>query len=387
MFTEELERLRKDCETFGVPVDLGTEEDFYWFCFAAFAVCGLALADQKDILLRLAGGRAPEKARRSAARLGTYVLDRFPRPEVRRAVEILAEVNLPEAFTRCSLEEAEALLEKIDRSNRDADAARFVFRANGVPVAFPEGFIEEEFRAYYETCLRRHALRKCRAYTESRLRDAEMLVTGRVAEIRSLEKERARLEKKLARASEALKSKAREAREHRRAAAEALRRSEEMELFYRSQLEELRRSLERLSRENEALRRENSALREQLALRGASPGPLAGRRVLVAGDPRRREAYRESLAGSFGAEVVFVDAAEPDSGYLDLLKSADLAVITAAYGRHKITAPLREEARKLGIPVLTASSSGAGSVLAAVRGYLAAREKERGPAFGIPSTN
>lgn len=83
--------------------------------------------------------------------------------------------------------------------------------------------------------------------------------------------------------------------------------------------------------------------------------PLAGRHLVIAGDPSHRLGY-VALGRSLGAsEVEFLDATQSNVRYVaERLQAADLAVVVTAFTTHKLTTTLDA----LGLPLLRVPQAG-----------------------------
>ncbi|WP_156896814.1 DUF2325 domain-containing protein [Desulfovirgula thermocuniculi] len=360
-----LEFLRAECAKRGVEVGF-SERDFWWFCFAERAVAGLVAAakrlDSWEWLLYLA--RVPPKKRKlGEAALVRYILSRFPSPGFKKRLERLAFYFFPECFGEGDPRKA---VEAADREGRDAGAARFLCRALGKEAALPPGFDEGAARLRYEIYLREHALsaRGADPLGEAIRREVEKSTRGYREEI-------ARLREKLERSAELVRDREAEAEQCRRLAEEALALLEEAEARHRTEVAELedfyRRELEALRRRVGELERELEQLSP--AREGERDLPLAGRRVLVFGDPRREEEYAAELE-TLGAEAVFVDAGDKSFDE-SVVGRADLAVTCADYGSHAALDKLKSEARRRGVRVVTVPSGAPSEVArAALRHFL-----------------
>jgi len=351
---ERLRFLRERCTKLGLDVRL-SDEDFWWFCFAECAFSGLVGAGELGLLSKMF--RVPQKKLRTGkAALTRYLISKFPSPFVRRQLVALAREFFPACFAGGS---PTAVLEAVGKSGRDPDAARFLLKAQGIEVALPEDFDEEQARVRYEICVREHALRavegdpRVAAFKEA-LNDA----------FRRHQEEIARLRAKLDRGAKAVTEKAAEAEKYRKLADEALQKMQEIEEFYRAELERLTRRVRELERE--LARNETSA-----DVPAQASGSL---RVLVMGDPAREGAVEAALE-KLGARVAYIDGAD-ESFDAALVRHADIAVVAADYGRHAALYKLRSEAKRRGVPVVTVPAGTPSAVARAVEQHLRMLEHE-----------
>lgn len=125
----------------------------------------------------------------------------------------------------------------------------------------------------------------------------------------------------------------------------------EAEREHRETVERLRAALRAMARacrqrlraqdaELKRLREENARLRA--ALRQDRPAlPLAGRCVLVVGDPRHAAGYRELLA-RYGAEAVVCDGQDPQAARRALRGRYDAVVLVTAWTAHAVQELVRK---------------------------------------------
>jgi hypothetical protein len=345
---ERLRFLRERCTKLGLDVRL-SDEDFWWFCFAECAFSGLVGAGELGLLSKMF--KVPQKKLRAGkAVLVQYLMSKFPTPFYRRGLVALAREFFPACFAGGS---PAAVLEAVEKSGRDPGAARFLLRARGAEVALPEGFHEEEARVRYEICIREHALRAVEG--DPRVSALKQAVE---AAFERHQEEIARLRAKLDRGAKAVTEKAAEAEKYRKLAEEALQKMQEMEEFYRAELERLTRRVRELERQ--LARNEIPA-----GAPDQMPEPL---RVLVMGDPARESAVEAALE-KLGARVAYIDGAD-ESFDGALVRHADIAVVSADYGRHAALYKLRSEAKRRGVPVVTVPAGTPSAVARAVQQHL-----------------
>lgn len=344
LYEERLRFLRERCKRYSIRVDF-SDADFWWYCFAERAAFGLAWAGRRDVIFALV--KVPPKKRKAGAdALADYVLSKFPNPGVRKRFEELARAYFPECFGE---EDPRDVLERVAKTNRDVDAARFLLRARGADAPLPEGFDEASARLRHEICVREYALRVVEGSPEVVM--ARKAVEKAVRDYRS---EVVRLREKLERGAKVMAEKATEVSYYKDLAKEALQKMREMEEFYRAELESLQRRVRELERE---------LVRH--AAREPAPLPLDGARVVVMCDPARAGDIAAALKET-GAEAVCIDGVD-ESFDIAVVRSADLAVVAADYGRHAALYKLKSEARRCGVRVVTVPAGTAAQIAAAAR--------------------
>lgn len=337
---KELGLLQERCRSAGAKISLDDKE-FWWFCFAARAAKGLAQAGADDVLTWLAARPVPPK-KRAPKKLAPYVLSRFPVPEVQKRFLSLAREMFPEAFEEGDPEE---IVRRIESTNRDPDAARFILKANGSDVSPPEGFNEKCFRIRYEITLRDHALRRVLSDPQNALirETVEKACSSRDEMI-------ARYREKLDRGSQIIAEKTAEAEYYRNLAEEMLNKMQEMQSFYQEEIEKLYARILELERPG-----------EQTNEQCDSPEL----KVLIVGDPSMEKAYRESLS-PLGIEARFIDGIDRSCD-ASVARNVDLVVIVGNYGKHSVFEKVKPEAKKYGVPVITVPSGGVSTVVNAVK--------------------
>lgn len=358
---KQLRLLRERCKSVGVEISYD-EPTFWWYCFAVKAVYGLARAGDEESLAWLAARPVPPK-KKKLDKLPGYVLSRFPSVEVRKRFKELAVGVFPEAFSDGDPEE---IVKTIGETRRDPDAARFVLRALGREVSLPDWFDEKCFRTRFEIILREYSVNRA-------LSDPNSAYVREVVEkaCASRDETIARYREKLERGSQIIAEKAAEAEYYRNLAEELLSKMQEMESFYRAEIEKLTvriKELERLAGHNGERHESDAAAHRKL--------PAA--KVLIIGDPSREGAYREALS-FLGVEVKFIDGIDRSCDP-SVARHVDLVVIVGDYGKHSVFEKVKPEAKRCGVPVITVPSGGVSTVVNAVRTRLL--EKTEGVACG-----
>ncbi len=349
-----LRLLRERCRLAGIETSFDDSE-FWWFCFANRAARGLASAGADDALEWLAARPIPPKKKRPE-KLASYVLSRFPVPEVQRRFLEFARGMFPEVFEGGDPEEA---IKRIESTNRDPYAARFILKAIGVDVPLPEGFNEKCYRIRYEITLREYALKRALSDPQSALlREAvEKACSSRDEMI-------ARYREKLERGTRIIAEKTAEVEYYRKLAEEMLGKMQEMESFYQAEIEKLHARILELERSSKG--RPSGC--------SAPGGSIRSRaRVLIVGDPSREKVYREPLS-LLGVETRFIDGIDRSCD-ASVARNVDLVVIAADYGKHSVLEKVKPEAKKCGIPVVTIPSGGVSTVVGAVRSKLGFQER------------
>lgn len=342
-----LRLLRERCRLAGIETSFDDSE-FWWFCFANRAARGLASAGADDALEWLAARPIPPKKKRPE-KLASYVLSRFPVPEVQRRFLEFARGMFPEVFEGGDPEEA---IKRIESTNRDPYAARFILKAIGVDVPLPEGFNEKCYRIRYEIMLREHALRRMLSDPQNALirKTVEKACSSRDEMI-------ARYREKLERGSQIIAEKTAEAEYYRKLAEEMLGKMQEMQSFYQAEVERLHKRILELGRSDERV--------QQSAVSAAGVGAPQSLKVLIIGDPSRENAYRESLS-LLGIETRFIDGIDRTCD-ATVARNVDLVVIVGDYGKHSVFEKVKPEAKKHDVPVITVPSGGVSTVVNAVR--------------------
>lgn len=127
-----------------------------------------------------------------------------------------------------------------------------------------------------------------------------------------------------------------------------------------------------------------AASRQPGAAEPASLAPLAGRRVLVVGDPNRAAGYRAEAQTLGAVEVDFVDGmAGVGDRLASAVQAADVVVLNVAWMKHRVAATVRANEHK-GLTVAHMRQSGLRAFREAV---VAAVSGDKGAASGAPRSN
>ncbi|MGB9791860.1 MAG: DUF2325 domain-containing protein [Thermacetogeniaceae bacterium] len=351
---KQLRLLRERCKSVGVEISYD-EPTFWWYCFAVKAVYGIARAGDEESLAWLAARPVPPK-KKKLDKLPGYVLSRFPSIEVRKRFKELAMGVFPEAFSDGDPEE---IVKTIGETRRDPDAARFVLKALGREVALPDWFYEKCFRTRFEIILREYSINRA-------LSDPNSAYVKEVVEkaCASRDETIARYREKLERGSQMIAEKTAEAEYYRNLAEELLSKMQEMESFYRAEIEKLHARIKELER--------SAGRVEDNKDSSPSPAKFPVAKVLIIGDPSREGAYREALS-FLGVEIKFIDGIDRSCDP-SVARHVDLVIIVGDYGKHSVFEKVKPEAKKYGVPVVTVPSGGVSTVVNAVRTRLLERE-------------
>lgn len=336
----ELARLREKCRAQGLKIDLGSEKDFWQFILADYLVFRLGQTGNKEYLLRLFPS-CPEKKRRNVDTLKGYIMSRWPNPKVRGQLQGFADFVFP----------SDKPLEEIEKEDPIAAFLIANIRGENSEVAAPEWFNEECMRKKYEMCVLTYALRLA---TSDPVSAAVEKATKKA--VRNYTAEIERLREKLERVPKTIAEKESEAAYYRNLAKDALVRAEEMEKRYSEKISEMSRKIAELESLLESQRCKDEDGEE------AFPPVLAGKKVCLVGDPLRFEAYEDVLYGLGVSSVAFLDGVEDKNRVGEAVRFSDVVAIIMSYGKHSVAGVARNEARKLGVPVVPVPGCGAQSL-------------------------
>jgi hypothetical protein len=336
--SNEVARLREQCREQGIKVDLGSEKDFWQFVLADYLVFQLGRTGNKEYLLRLLP-YCPEKKRRSISTLRNYIMSRWPSPKVRNQIQDFADFVFPPSMP----------LEEIRQKDEIAAFLIANIRAGKAEAPVPEWFREDCMRKKYEMCLLGYALRVARADPVSA---AVEKATKKV--VRNYAAEIERLKEKLERVPKVVAEKASETAYYKALAEDAVARAEELERYFNGIISGLKEKISKLETELEFLKSGGG--------KTAPSSILSGKKVCVVGDPLRFDSYRDVLL-EFGTEsIAFLDGVEDKARVVEAVRSSDVVAIIMSYGKHSVAGVARDEARKLGIPVVPVLGCGAQSL-------------------------
>ncbi|HBT19963.1 MAG TPA: hypothetical protein DEA47_01110 [Peptococcaceae bacterium] len=332
---KKLEGLRKKCSSLGIEAEC-EDRNFWFFCFAVRAAGGLS--HRLEVMEWLACRPIPQKKKKKPA---VYVVSRFPVPAVQKRFLKLAETNFPEVFEKQPPEEA---LKKIEASGRDEKAAAFLYRYLGIEAPLPVDFSEKCFRMQFEIITLEHLLRT----KESKNMEEEIKKA-----VKTRDRIISRYIKKLEKSSLAVAQKKSEADRYREIAEKTAERLRQVESYYQDEVKKLHRKIRVLERINRRLKEELSGSTKKFDFR-----------VLIVGDPKRKDAYRRHLEKK-GIEVRFIDGIDKTCDP-SVVKSVDLVVVAADYGRHSVLEKIKPLAKNYGVPYITVSSGGVSTVVSVV---------------------
>lgn len=337
--SSEVAGLREQCREQGIKVDLGSEKDFWQFVLADYLVFQLGRTGNKEYLLRLLP-YCPEKKRRSISILRNYIMSRWPSPKVRNQIQDFADFVFPPSMP----------LEEIRQKDEIAAFLIANIRAGKAEAPVPEWFREDCMRKKYEMCLLGYALRVARADPVSAAveKATKKVVRNYVAEIE-------RLKEKLERVPKVVAEKANEAAYYKSLAEDALARAEELERYYSEKISELSSKITELESLLESARDGRDEESDNTPI-------LAGKKVCVVGDPLRFGSYEDALCGLGAESAVFLDGVEDKNRVAEAVRSSNVVAIIMPYGKHSVAGVARDEARKLGIPVVPVPGCGAQSL-------------------------
>lgn len=336
--SSEVTRLREQCREQGIQVDLGSEKDFWQFVLADYLVFQLGRTGNKEYLLRLFPS-CPEKKRRSINTLKSYIMSRWPSPKVRKQIQDFADFVFPPSLP----------LEEIKKKDEIAAFLIANIRAGKAEAPISEWFKEDCMRKKYEMCLLEFALRSAKADPVS---VAVEKATKKV--VRNYATEIERLKEKLERVPKVVAEKASEAAYYKALAENAVARAEELERYFNGIISELKEKISKLEAELEFLKSGGD--------KTAPSSILSGKKVCVVGDPLRFDSYRDVLLELDTESITFLDGVEDKARVVDAVRSSDVVAIIMSYGKHSVAGAARDEARKLGIPVVPVPGCGAQSL-------------------------
>jgi len=319
---EQLQNMRKMARELGLSVPLDFIQDVHRFGAALFFLEWVAIAGDKDYLLRLTRLVIPDKVRRRPLHgVVQYLLERWPKPAVR---EPLQEI-LNEMITNDDLNG------KLDRY--PPPIIWFYSKSEGKECSaeVPDS-MGAWMKELYEFTLLAYHIRQV-AHNPAKAKEITL--------DRKYRDQITRLSRKA-----------------ETAAAFAGQRHQEAEAA-RQEKRELEGSLGTVFQEYEekiqVLQRENELLRQM-----ARPDPLAGKVICVVGAPGRIEGYRDALAER-GAELRFVSGVDGQGEAGQAVAASDAVILDVGYAQHKTTMAARARADKLGLPVVMGPISGMGA--------------------------
>lgn len=354
--SNEIAKLREQCREQGINTDMGSEKDFWQFVLADYLVFRLGETGSKEYLLRLIPS-CPEKKKRSIKTLKGYIMSRWPSPKVRSQIQDFADYIFPPSM---SLDEIE---------NKDSIAAFLIanIRTGRAEAPAPEWFKEDCMRKKYEMCILEHALRTAKADPVSAAveKATRKAVCNYAAEIE-------RLREKLERAPKVIAEKASEAAYYESLAEDALARAEELERYYSEKISEMSKKIAELE---SMLELERTGGEKES---NDNPDILLGKKVCVVGDPLRFEAYEDVLYGLGAESAVFLDGVDDKKRAAEAVRSSDVVAIIVSYGKHSVAGVARDEARRLGKPVVPVPGCGAQSLKRALLSALGEKKEAIG---------
>ncbi|SHF72783.1 hypothetical protein SAMN02745218_02963 [Desulfofundulus australicus DSM 11792] len=356
LYRQRLERLRAYCRKVGAgEVHLDFERDFYGFVATEIAVGILGkIGKETQIKFLSSTMKLPGKVRRKGPfEVTAYVMSRWFQVGD-RVVAAIADV-LSEVFEA----EPPAAVEEAWRRGMPPHVvwalAKYLGK-DGFAASLPGQpyFTEEEIEYHkirYEAMARLYAIRRLKGDR------VEQAIRREVDEKTfSYRQEIERLRGKLARVPEKVAEKAIESDLYR-----------EMYEKVKAEFEEAQRQFAEASKEYEMeicrLRNEVDLLRSILARYIRQH--LSGLTVCVIGDEGHREGYKEIVL-EYGGHMNFVCGIEDASVVKQAVRSSDVVIAVTAYCKHKVFTPAKEEAQRLGIPMIICPSAGLGAFREAV---------------------